>query len=232
MEKGSEVVVDGRNVALLKRKELYALRRRMGMLFQFGALFTDLTVFDNVAFPLREMTDLPEPLIRDVVLMKQVGMNPIVVHGGGPQINETLKRYGIVSEFVRGMRVTDEATMAVVEMVLTGQVNKEVVGYLNQHGGRAVGLSGTDSGVIGCDIYNMGRGGTILRGGDRKTLAPCGHEADNNHIHHVSRRQRTHAYHVHLDGVGVRDGLLDAGRRAHAQLLDARRHERGPLPDR
>ncbi|ABB30449.1 acetylglutamate kinase [Geobacter metallireducens RCH3] len=86
----------------------------------------------------------------DVILLKSLGINTVVVHGGGPQINETLKRYGIVSEFVRGMRVTDAATMQVVEMVLTGQVNKEVVGYLNQHGGRAVGLSGKDGSLLLC----------------------------------------------------------------------------------
>jgi acetylglutamate kinase len=86
----------------------------------------------------------------DVILLKYIGINPVIVHGGGPQINETLKRYGIVSEFVNGMRVTDAATMAVVEMVLTGQVNKEVVGYINQHGGRAVGLSGKDGGLLLC----------------------------------------------------------------------------------
>jgi len=86
----------------------------------------------------------------DVILLKYIGINPVIVHGGGPQINETLKRYGIVSEFVKGMRVTDAATMGVVEMVLTGQVNKEVVGYLNQHGGKAVGLSGKDGGLLFC----------------------------------------------------------------------------------
>lgn len=86
----------------------------------------------------------------DVILLKYIGINPVIVHGGGPQINETLKRYGIVSDFVKGMRVTDAATMAVVEMVLTGQVNKEVVGYINQHGGRAVGLSGKDGSLLLC----------------------------------------------------------------------------------
>ena len=86
----------------------------------------------------------------DIILLKYIGINPVIVHGGGPQINETLKRYGIVSEFVRGMRVTDAATMGVVEMVLTGQVNREVVGYLNQHGGKAVGLSGKDGGLLLC----------------------------------------------------------------------------------
>jgi len=86
----------------------------------------------------------------DIILLKYIGINPVIVHGGGPQINETLKRYGIVSDFVRGMRVTDAATMGVVEMVLTGQVNREVVGYLNQHGGKAVGLSGKDGGLLLC----------------------------------------------------------------------------------
>lgn len=84
----------------------------------------------------------------DVIMLRSLGINAVIVHGGGPQINETLKRYGIVSEFVRGMRVTDSETMSVVEMVLVGQVNQEVVGYLNQHGGRAVGLSGKDGTLL------------------------------------------------------------------------------------
>jgi acetylglutamate kinase len=86
----------------------------------------------------------------DVIMLKSLGINPVIVHGGGPQINETLKRYGIVSRFVKGMRVTDADTMSVVEMVLVGQVNKEVVGYLNQHGGKAVGLSGKDGSLLLC----------------------------------------------------------------------------------
>ncbi len=91
---------------------------------------------------------LKESFALDVILLKSLGINAVIVHGGGPQINETLKRYGIVSEFVRGMRVTDAETMGVVEMVLVGQVNKEVVGYLNQHGGKAVGLSGKDGTLL------------------------------------------------------------------------------------
>ncbi len=87
---------------------------------------------------------LKESFALDVIMLKSLGINVVIVHGGGPQINQTLKRYGIVSRFVQGMRVTDAETMAVVEMVLVGQVNKEVVGYLNQHGGKAVGLSGKD----------------------------------------------------------------------------------------
>jgi acetylglutamate kinase len=91
---------------------------------------------------------LKESFAQDIVLLKYIGLNPVIVHGGGPQINETLKKYGIVSEFVRGMRVTDAATMAVVEMVLVGQVNKEVVGLINRHGGRAVGLCGKDGELL------------------------------------------------------------------------------------
>ena len=91
---------------------------------------------------------LKESFALDVIMLKSLGINAVIVHGGGPQINQTLKRYGIVSEFVRGMRVTDQETMSVVEMVLVGQVNKEVVGYLNQHGGRAVGLSGKDGTLL------------------------------------------------------------------------------------
>jgi len=91
---------------------------------------------------------LKESFALDVIMLKSLGINAVIVHGGGPQINETLKRYGIVSEFVRGMRVTDGETMSVVEMVLVGQVNKEVVGYLNQHGGKAVGLCGKDGSLL------------------------------------------------------------------------------------
>lgn len=91
---------------------------------------------------------LKESFALDVIMLKSLGINTVIVHGGGPQINQTLKRYGIVSQFVKGMRVTDEETMFVVEMVLAGQVNKEVVGYLNMHGGRAVGLSGKDGTLL------------------------------------------------------------------------------------
>jgi len=85
---------------------------------------------------------------RDVVLLKLVGMNPVVVHGGGPQIETVLERMGKKGEFVQGMRVTDAETMDIVEMVLGGQVNKEVVELVNQAGGRAVGLTGQDAGLI------------------------------------------------------------------------------------
>ncbi|RMF07918.1 MAG: acetylglutamate kinase [Alphaproteobacteria bacterium] len=85
---------------------------------------------------------------RDIVLLKQVGMNPIVVHGGGPQIGEMLDRLKIQSAFVDGLRVTDEATVEIVEMVLSGRINKGVVAAINEAGGNAVGLSGKDGGLV------------------------------------------------------------------------------------
>ena len=85
---------------------------------------------------------------RDIVLLKLVGLNPVVVHGGGPQIGDLLKRVGKESEFVGGMRITDKETMDVVEMVLGGQVNKEIVALLNSHGAKAVGLTGKDGALI------------------------------------------------------------------------------------
>jgi acetylglutamate kinase len=91
---------------------------------------------------------LKHSFARDMVLMKLVGINPVVVHGGGPQIGELLGRLGKTSEFVQGMRVTDSETMDVVEMVLGGLVNKEIVNLINQHGGSAVGLTGKDGGLI------------------------------------------------------------------------------------
>ena len=96
------------------------------------------------------MTDpaLKEGFARDVVLLKVVGMNPVIVHGGGPQIDDLLKRIGKKGEFIQGMRVTDAETMDVVEMVLGGQVNKEIVNLINRHGGKAVGLTGQDGGLI------------------------------------------------------------------------------------
>ncbi|MBN1625626.1 MAG: acetylglutamate kinase [Deltaproteobacteria bacterium] len=84
----------------------------------------------------------------DIILMKYVGLNPVVVHGGGPQIGDMLKKLSIESEFVDGMRVTDRQTMDVVEMVLVGQVNKQIVTLINQNGGQAVGLSGKDGKLI------------------------------------------------------------------------------------
>ena len=96
------------------------------------------------------MTDpaLQQDFAEDVVLLKLVGMNPIVVHGGGPQIDEALNRLGKKGHFIQGMRVTDEETMEVVEWVLAGQVQQDIVGLINAVGGKAVGLTGRDGGLI------------------------------------------------------------------------------------
>ena len=92
--------------------------------------------------------ELKDAFAQDVVLLRYVGMNPVIVHGGGPQIDDMLDRLGIRSRFVRGMRVTDAPTMDVVEMVLVGKINKQIVALMNRHGGRAVGLSGKDGELI------------------------------------------------------------------------------------
>jgi len=98
----------------------------------------------------RAMVDeqLKASFAQDIVLLKYVGISPVVVHGGGPQIDQTLKKMGIVSRYMQGMRVTDPETLDIVEMVLVGKVNKEIVGLINHQGGLAVGLSGKDGGLI------------------------------------------------------------------------------------
>ena len=95
-----------------------------------------------------ESEELKTGFARDIVLMKAVGINPVVVHGGGPQIADLLKRLNIESQFIEGMRVTDDETMDVVEMVLGGQVNKDIVNLINSHGGKAIGLTGKDARLI------------------------------------------------------------------------------------
>lgn len=95
---------------------------------------------------------------RDVVLMRQVGVNPVIVHGGGPMINDMLAKLDIKSDFVNGKRVTDAATMEVVEMVLSGRVNKRIVQAINAQGGRAVGLSGKDANLVICEAADPALG--------------------------------------------------------------------------
>ena len=99
--------------------------------------------------------DLKDKFARDVVMMKYIGINPVVVHGGGPQIGGFLKKLGKESTFIQGMRVTDEETMNIVEMVLVGTVNKEIVGLINRHGGKAVGLSGKDGNLLEAEKYYL-----------------------------------------------------------------------------
>src|ERR1700754_2546003 len=85
---------------------------------------------------------------RDIVLLEQTAINPVVVHGGGPQIGDMLKRLGIKSEFAAGLRITDAATIEIVEMVLAGSINKQIVGYINEAGGKAIGLCGKDGNMV------------------------------------------------------------------------------------
>ena len=99
--------------------------------------------------------ELKSSFARDIVLMKIVGINPIVVHGGGPQIGNLLKRLNISTQFIDGMRVTDSETMDVVEMVLGGQVNKDIVNLINMHGGKAIGLTGKDGDFIHARKINL-----------------------------------------------------------------------------
>lgn len=110
--------------------------------------FTGKTVVIKYGGNAMENEELKSSFARDMVLMKLVGINPIVVHGGGPQIGDLLNRLNIKSHFVNGMRVTDSETMDVVEMVLGGQVNKEIVSLINAHGGTAIGLTGKDASLI------------------------------------------------------------------------------------
>ena len=98
--------------------------------------------------------ELKEGFAEDVVLLKYVGLNPIIVHGGGPQINKMLDTLGIEAKFIHGVRVTDEPTMDVVEMVLGGKINKEIVALLNQHGGQALGLTGKDGQLFTTKPFN------------------------------------------------------------------------------
>nr|UXE45823.1 acetylglutamate kinase [uncultured bacterium] len=92
--------------------------------------------------------DVARQFARDIVLLEQTAINPVVVHGGGPQIEAMLKRVGVKSQFAGGLRVTDEATLEVVEMVLAGSINKQMVGYINEAGGRAIGLCGKDGNMV------------------------------------------------------------------------------------
>ena len=92
--------------------------------------------------------DMAKSFARDIVLMEQTAINPVVVHGGGPQIGDMLKRLGIKSEFAAGLRITDAATIEIVEMVLAGSINKQIVGFINGAGGRAVGLCGKDGNMV------------------------------------------------------------------------------------
>ncbi|MBI2218483.1 MAG: acetylglutamate kinase [Candidatus Rokubacteria bacterium] len=110
--------------------------------------FSGKTVVIKYGGAAMERADLKEPFALDVILLRLVGVNPVIVHGGGPQIGTLMKRLGKEPKFVGGMRVTDAETMDIVEMVLVGKINKAIVGLINHQGGRAVGLSGKDAELI------------------------------------------------------------------------------------
>jgi len=134
-----------------------------------------------VKFGGNAMTDpeLNHHFARDIVLMKAVGMNPVVVHGGGPQIGSLLERLNIESSFIDGMRVTDSQTMDVVEMVLGASVNKEIVSTINQHGGNAIGITGKDGNLIGARKLNITRKTPEM---EAPEIIDIGHVGEVTHI--------------------------------------------------
>ena len=134
--------------------------------------FTGKTIVIKYGGNAMESDELKNSFARDIVLMKTVGINPVVVHGGGPQIGDLLKRLNIESEFIDGMRVTDTQTMDVVEMVLGGQVNKDIVNLINQHGGSAIGLTGKDAGLIKARKLKVSRNTPGL---DKPEIIDIGH---------------------------------------------------------
>ena len=126
--------------------------------------FAGKTVVIKYGGSAMEQAELKEQFALDVILLRLVGINPVIVHGGGPQIGALMKRLGKEPRFVGGMRVTDEETVEIVEMVMVGKINKEIVGLINHQGGRAVGLSGKD--------------GTMIRAQRRAHRLPDGEEVD------------------------------------------------------
>ncbi|MDH5516499.1 MAG: acetylglutamate kinase [Gammaproteobacteria bacterium] len=123
---------------------------------------------------------LKSAFARDIVLLKQVGVNPVVVHGGGPQIGKMLLNLGKESKFIDGMRVTDRETMDIVEMVLGGLVNKDIVNLINQHGGQAVGLTGKDGGLIRAKKLQLKPGSPELAASEIIDLGHVGEVSDIN----------------------------------------------------
>ncbi|MEP4247730.1 acetylglutamate kinase [Tateyamaria sp.] len=142
----------------MKRQDMnrdwIATARTLSAALPYFQRFVDATVVIKLGGHAMGSDEAMDEFARDVALMRQVGVNPVVVHGGGPMINDMLKRLNIVSEFVDGKRVTDTATMEVVEMVLSGVVNSRIVQAITEQGGRAVGVSGKDDGLIICDQEN------------------------------------------------------------------------------
>ncbi|MEM6564147.1 MAG: acetylglutamate kinase, partial [Pseudomonadota bacterium] len=131
-------------------RDWIATARTLNNALPYLQRYADATVVIKLGGHAMGSDEAMDEFARDVVLMRQVGVNPVVVHGGGPMINAMLDRLHIKSDFVDGKRVTDAATMEVVEMVLSGLVNKRIVQAINRQGGCAVGLSGKDANLIAC----------------------------------------------------------------------------------
>jgi len=132
-------------------RDWIATARTLSQALPYLQRYSDAIVVIKLGGHAMTSDEAMDSFARDVVLMRQVGINPMIVHGGGPMINALLDKLEIKSQFVNGKRVTDEATMEVVEMVLSGTVNKRIVQAINKQGGRAVGLSGKDANLVICD---------------------------------------------------------------------------------
>ncbi len=132
-------------------RDLGNTARTLSQALPYMQRYNDATVVIKLGGHAMGSDEAMDEFARDVVLMRQVGVNPVIVHGGGPMINKMLERLQINSEFKNGKRVTDAATMEVVEMVLSGIVNSQIVQAITEQGGRAVGVSGKDGGLIVCD---------------------------------------------------------------------------------
>ncbi len=139
-------------------RDWIATAQTLSQALPFLQRYADATVVIKLGGHAMGSDDAMAEFARDVTLMRQVGVQPVVVHGGGPMINQMLDRLGITSDFVDGKRVTDTATIEVVEMVLSGIVNARIVQAITEQGGRAVGLSGKDSGLIMCEAENPALG--------------------------------------------------------------------------
>ena len=132
-------------------RDWIATARTLSQALPYLQRYSDAIVVIKLGGHAMTSDEAMDSFARDVVLMRQVGINPVIVHGGGPMINALLDKLEIKSEFVNGKRVTDAATMEVVEMVLSGTVNKRIVQAINKQGGRAVGLSGKDANLVVCE---------------------------------------------------------------------------------
>jgi acetylglutamate kinase len=139
-------------------RDWIATARTLSQALPYLQRYADATVVIKLGGHAMGSDEAMDEFARDVTLMRQIGVNPVVVHGGGPMINDMLKRLDIQSEFVNGKRVTDAETMEVVEMVLSGLVNARIVQAISEQGGRAVGVSGKDSGLIVCDAEDPALG--------------------------------------------------------------------------